>query len=111
MISLNNLFAKLGRCVYWCNFWVNAQWTYILAPSTGQADDVQNQFNDRRDLVTGFESTMLAQANSLATMVGNQKQIADATLSSLQQALNAPNSRPTTILPLLAAYMTANSAT
>jgi len=110
-ISLTNLFAKLGRCVYWFNDLVNYQNVLYLSPSTGEADDVLSQFNDRRDLVPSFESTVLGQANQMASQAAVLKSLSDAVLSDLQLDLNCPSNRPGAIIPLLANYMTANGAT
>lgn len=109
-IVYNTLFARIGKIVKWFNLNLTTQGTSIQgAAPNGVADDVLSQYEARRDLVTGAESTMLGWSSTVAGWNAYLKGIADKTLADLQSSLSAPNGSLTTILPLLAADMTANS--
>lgn len=109
-IDLTELFTRLGRCADWTNVLLAQQNAMFLGPS-GELVNLQSAYLDRLDLVQGFTTQVIAQANQMANMIGNAITVANSTLADLQAALNSPSPNPNTILPLLYEYMVENSAT
>lgn len=110
-INYTTLFTELGRCVFWSNTLLTEQNTLFLAPTTGEADNLLTQYEGDRQFVPNFQVQVQSQATTMAAWVGQAVQIANNTLAGLQSALNAPNTNPATILPLLSAQMVVDSQT
>lgn len=108
MLNYSHIFTLLGRCVFWTNTLVNDQNTLFLASTTGEADNLQAAFNADRDLCANFENQVAGQVSAMAGWVTPLTQIANNVLGSLQAALNAPDSTPGTIIPLLYSQMVAD---
>lgn len=100
-ISYSDFFAKLGRIVFWSDQLVGFQNSIYLEPTFGMADDVQNVFDNARDLVASFQQQCDSFASTMAGQISTLTQVANATLASLQLDLNAPGTTPGIILPAL----------
>jgi hypothetical protein len=110
-ITYATLFGQLGKNIKTANDLLSLanQYRGIGAEATAILD----LYNSRRDIVTsvGLLQSFDGLAAGMAGQVGQCKAVVDATLSDLQLALNAPDNSTSTILPLMAADMVANSQT
>jgi hypothetical protein len=112
-INYTTLFTRLGKIVKWVNNWLDYQGGQLFSDSIsgGAADDVLDQYEDRRDLVTGLQEDVQAFAGSVAGWESRYKTYADRTLADLQADLNSPSADPATILPLMIIDMVDNNQT
>src|ERR1035437_5015019 len=105
-INYTTLFTRLGQVVKQGNLWFTYQNTLLTAGSA-----LLDQYEVRRDLVTGVQEQFQSESAQIRGWVSQLKTTADKTLSDLQAALDAPSSDVATILKLLPAQMVLDSAT
>lgn len=102
------LFTRLGRIVKYFNDYLTFQGTALMGSGSG-ADDILDEYSDRRDLVKSLQSDYESFAGNVSAFNGKLVNHATATLADLRLTLNAPSSGPSTILPLLARQMAVDS--
>jgi hypothetical protein len=107
-IDYNTLFNRLGKYVKVINNFITLQKDELMGSAEG-ADDILDQFNDRRDLVTGllpqfqgWQQAVIGWCNSLKAQV-------DILLADLQQELNCPSASPDIIIDYLIEDMVTNA--
>lgn len=104
------LFTRLGKLVKYIHAWIAYQGTTLMGSGSG-ADEILDQFNDRRDLVGGVQGNFEGFASAMEGWESQLKRVADGVLADLQSELNSPSAAPATILPLLAQRMIADGQT
>lgn len=109
-INYTTLFQRIGRLVDKANDYLTFQGTTLMGVNEG-VDDILDEYDTRRDLVVGLQESYEGFARTVQSWISRLLVVVNETLADLQVELNAPNSTPAVILPLLKEDMIANAQT
>ena len=104
-LNYTTLSQGWGRSCYWSSQFLTLQGTTLLGATTGTAAELIAEYPTA--ITASTYNTCNGWANSVSGWVSGLIQLSTAQLASLQQALNAPSSSPSVILPLMYADMQA----
>jgi hypothetical protein len=110
-INYTTTFTRLGTFIHEINHAVNRQSNQYLGSGVG-ADNILDEFNDRREWVTGVLPTFTSASNSLKSLASSLSgQLTTYLGYELQNELNSPGSAASSIIPLLIERMKDESQT
>jgi len=99
-IDYTELFTRIGSIVNEVNLNILRQYPQLMGANSG-ADAILDNFNDRRDLVLGIQESFEGFVEDTQAWSDTLIEVVNNVLADLQIELNAPDSSPETIFPLL----------
>ena len=97
MIDYNTFFTRLGKFIKEVNLKFPIQYPVLLGSGQG-ADEILDQFGNRRDLVTGLQSDYEGFALNVESWISTINSYFNRLLADFQLELNSNASDPSTIL-------------
>jgi hypothetical protein len=107
-VNYNTLFDRLGKYVKYVNEWIANQRSIVLGTDE-MADDILDEFNDRRDLVTGLQSRAEGMATTMGSWASQLKAYCDLLIRDLQDELQVSTTNVSRIIDALIVDMVANA--